>query len=92
MASTASRGGPIRTPPARSRPPWTPRKSRPPTGETPIFPGGTAAFIAQLFAQEEPEETTLDPFGDAGRAYERLREERHVGLVVDVRDPVDVTA
>lgn len=58
--------------------------------ETPSFPGGTAAFLAQLFAQDEPVEEQPDPFGDATRAYERFREERDTGLFVDVRDPIDV--
>lgn len=59
-------------------------------GETPSFPGGTAAFMAQLFAADESSEESQDPFGDATRAYSRFREERHAGMVIDVRDPVDV--
>lgn len=58
--------------------------------ETPSFPGGTAAFLAQLFAQDDPLEEQPDAFGDASRAYERFLEERDTGLFVDVRDPVDV--
>lgn len=58
--------------------------------ETPSFPGGAAAFMAQLFAQEEPAEVQPDPFGDASRAYERFGEERDSTLFIDVRDPVDL--
>lgn len=58
--------------------------------ETPSFPGGSAAFMAQLFAAEEPSEEAQDPFGDATKAYDRFSEERHPGMVIDVRDPVDV--
>ena len=58
--------------------------------ETPSFPGGAAAFLAQLFAQEAPAEEQPDPFGDASRAYQRFREERDSGHFIDVRDPVDV--
>ena len=61
-----------------------------PAGETPTFPGGSAAFLAQLLAQDDPPDEPLDPYADASRAYVRLREERHIGLVIDVRDPVDV--
>ena len=52
--------------------------------------GGTAAFLAQLFAQDEPVEEQPDPFADASRAYERFREERDTSLFVDARDPIDV--
>ncbi len=58
--------------------------------ETPSFPGGMAAFMAQLFAQDEPDEEQPDPFGDASRAYQRFREERDGGHFMDVREPVDV--
>ncbi len=61
-----------------------------PAGETPSFPGGSAAFMAQLFAADEPSEEPQDPFGDATKAYDRFSEERHPGMVIDVRDPVDV--
>jgi len=54
------------------------------------LPGRTAAFLAQLLAQDEPLEEQPDPSGDASRAYERSREERDTSLFVDVRDPVDV--
>lgn len=59
-------------------------------GETSSFPGGNAAFMAQLFAADEPSEEPQDPFGDATKAYDRFRERRHPGMVIDVRDPVDV--
>jgi hypothetical protein len=58
-------------------------------GEAPGIPRSETAFLAQLFSQDEPEEASPDPYGDASRAYDRLREERHIGLVIDVREPVD---
>ncbi len=58
--------------------------------QTPSLPGGGAAFLAQLFAQNEPAEDQPDPFGDATRAYRRFREERDAGHFIDIRDPIDV--
>jgi hypothetical protein len=60
--------------------------------EIPVVGAGDAAFLAQLLAQDEPAEEPVDPYRDASRAYGRFREERHVGLVIDIRDPVDVMA
>lgn len=60
--------------------------------ETPALPGGTAAFMVQLFGADDPEEAPQDPFGDATRAYGRFREERHAGMIIDVRDPVYLEA
>ena len=60
------------------------------TPESASIPGGTAAFLAQLFAQDEPAEDQPDPFGDATRAYRHLREERDAGHFIDIRDPIDV--
>lgn len=84
----SSDAGPDRAPPA-SRSQEDEGDNRP-EGETPSLLGGTAAFMAQLFAADEPDEAPKDPFGDAARAYGRFREERHAGMVIDVRDPVDV--
>lgn len=52
---------------------------------------GDTAFLAQLLSQDEPAPEGSDPFGDASRAYERFHAERHMGMVIDLRDPVDVT-
>ena len=59
-------------------------------GETPSFPGGSAAFMAQIFAADERSAEPQGPVRDATKAYARFREERHAGQFIDVRDPVDV--